>query len=431
MEKNEIRVMIDENKQKEIFRNFIKKFDNDFLLASQYLGISTSSLSKYTRAVVHYLPKNIFNKIINYLRIQQPEIIFSGSLNEIRLIFMRKAHPILAQRYGTNWAKQLTNKRDFKGIHLLDFPDYLFVYIEDNFRKEFFGALYNLFGSIDRAAKYLEVSVSRLSCWYSGKQRDYVRDIWGLQFIPLIKLKRISQALLEDNREEFSMCEIEKKVIMYRMRAGNPIRNPIFGIKESPQLVRLLFHLIGDGYSGGKSDNANYKNTCEELLNEFRDDLKIFGDVPIYRQSLSIKFPRVIAEVIEHFYEINTRTFKSRISNKIFQISNKNLCQGIKAYSDDEGSVYSNSIRLSSANLNLLEGIKILLGYLKIKANEVKWQISPNASLGKIYYLDIRDIKKYKQCIGFTHPKKQRLLEEYVKELKFRDKKRLLKSQIF
>ena len=102
MEKNEIRVMIDENKQKEIFRNFIKKFDNDFLLASQYLGISTSSLSKYTRAVVHYLPKNIFNKIINYLRIQQPEIIFSGSLNEIRLIFMRKAHPILAQRNGTN-----------------------------------------------------------------------------------------------------------------------------------------------------------------------------------------------------------------------------------------------------------------------------------------------------------------------------------------
>ena len=116
------------------------------------------------------------------------------------------------------------------------------------------------------------------------------------------------------------------------------------------------------------------------------------------------------------------------ISVEIFKISKRNLYFGIRAFADDEGSVYSNSIRLSSANKILLNGVRRILGILKIKSNEVKFQISKKATFGRVYYLDIRDIGEYHKQIGFTHPKKNLLLEQYTQKLKSIRRKRLLKT---
>ena len=428
MNKEEIRVKIDENQQKEIFNNFIKKFDKNFEKASDYLGITRSSLSKYKRNVVRYIPKRVLFRIVNYLDIGCPEVIYFGTIRKIRSDYMKKAHPVLEKKYGSNWAKELTNRRDFRGIHLIDFPDYIFVYLEDKYRKELLEAAYNLFGSLNKLASAIGISAGRLSYWFRGEQKDYKRNKIGLQFIPLPKLKLISKCLVEDSREEFSMENIEKNLLMYRMQAGNPIKNPKFPIRESPELTRLLFHLLGDGYSGKKGENANYKNTCEELLEEFKDDLKIFGDVPIYEQENSIKFPRVLAEIVENFYQVNSKTFDSVISDKIFQIPKRNLCFGIRAFADDEASVYSHSIRITSANYNLLKGVKEILEFLKIKTNDIKFQFNPRAKYKKVYYLDIRDLESYRRYMGFTHPKKKELLENYVKKIKSIRRKRLLKS---
>jgi transcriptional regulator with XRE-family HTH domain len=428
MNKEDIRVLIGEKEQKVLFTVFLKKFNHNFLLASSFLGITPSSLSKYKRAVTRYIPYKVLSKIVNYLRIDEPTIIFSGTLSEIRLKYMRKAHLLLEQKYGKNWAKELTKRRDFKGICLEDFPDYLFIYLEESYRKSLFEALYNLFGSTTKAANFLKVSISRISCWSYGIQRDYVRNKEGLQFIPLNKLKLISRVLVDDGREEFSMNNIEKHITMYRMQAGNPINNPKFPIKESAELIRVMFHLLGDGYAGKKGENSNYKNTAKELLEEFKSDLQIFGDVPVYEQELSIKFPRFVADVLSNYYGIRFETFDSHISNKILQIPKKFLYFGIRAYSDDEGSVYSNSIRLSSANYKLLDGMRKILKYLKIRSNEVKTQFSKRATFGKIYYLDIRDIEKYNRFIGFTHLKKNKLLDEYVRKIKSHRRRKLLKT---
>lgn len=414
----EIRVRIEDAKQVDLFRNFIKKFNNDFCKASDYLGITISSLSKYKRAVVRNLPKDVLLKVVSYLKKDTPQILFSGHLREIRKDYMKKAHSVLEQKYGERWAKELTNRRDFKGIHLSDFPDYIFVYLDEEYRKQLFNTAYNLFCSLGNLAKFLKVSPSRLSFWFYGKQKDYKRDVVGLQFIPLSKLKIISQKLVEDSREEFSMENIEKHVTMYRMQAGNPIKNPKFPIKEGPEIVRLLFHLLGDGYSGNKGDNANYRNTCKELLNEFKNDLKIFGDVPIYEQKFSIKFPRVFAEIIENYYDVNSRTFASRISDKIFQIPKKYLYLGIGAFADDEGTAYSSSIRLSSANYELLRGIKEIIDFLHLNPNEVRSQKSEKAKSGKMYYLEIKNIELYNKHIGFTHPKKMEILKFNIKRRK-------------
>ncbi|MBU3913658.1 MAG: hypothetical protein KKB21_03690 [Nanoarchaeota archaeon] len=428
MQNEETLVRIDEQKQKELFQSFIRKFNGDFGEASKHLNVTRSHLSRCKRGINHYIPKEVLSELIDYLRMEMPEILFSGSLNEVRRNYMKEAHVVLEGKYGENWAKELTNRRDFRGIHLADFPDYIFVYLEEDYRKQLFNAAYNLFCSLGNLAKFIKVSPSRLSSWFYGKQKDYERNVTGLQFIPLSKLKIISQKLTEDSREEFSMENIENKITMYRMQAGNHIQNPVFPVRESPELVRLLFHLLGDGYAGGISDNANYRNTCQELLDEFKADLKIFGDVPVYEQTFSIKFPRVLAEIVENYYGIDSKTFNSRISNKILQIPKRDLYFGIRAFADDEGTVYSSSVRLSSANSPLLAGIKEIFVYLKIKTGDIKSQMNKKATFGKTYYLDIKDIEKYHHEIGFTHPKKKMLLEKYVKNKKSKRRKKLLKS---
>ena len=427
MNPEEIRVKIDEEQQKDLFNSFIKKFNNNFESASQYLGITRSSLSKYKRGITRHIPKEILSKVICCLKIEYPKIIYSGDIRKIRSDFMKKAHPVLKKKYGANWAKELTNRRDFRGIHLVDFPDYVFVYLDDIYRKELLRSAYDLFGSLTKLANAIGISAGRLSYWFQGRQKDYVRDKIGLQFIPLSKLKTISRHLVEDHREEFSMDNIEKNVLMYRMQAGNPIKNPKFPIKESPELVRLLFHLLGDGYSGKKGENANYRNTCKELLEEFKDDLKIFGDIPIYEQEYSIKFPRILAEIIEDFYQINSKTFDSVISDKIFHIPKRNLYFGIRAFADDEGCVAKSSIVLTSANYNLLDGIKQILDYLKLRRSEIKSRFAKNATYKRMYNLEIRDLELYKRKISFTHPLKKEKLENYVRKKKLKRRRRLLK----
>ena len=428
MERDDIRVKIDEKEQKELFRIFLKKFNNDFNKASDYLGVTRSSLSKYKRNVMKYISEEILLKVVDYLKVDSPEILYSGSLREIRKDYMKKAHHVLETKYGNKWAKELTSRRDFTGIHLSDFPDYIFIYLESDYRKQLLESAYCLFGSLGKLAQVIDVSPSRLSSWFYGEQKDYKTNRMRIQFIPLKKMRIISKYLVEDHRDEFSIRNIEKHVLMYIMQAGNPIKNPRFPIKESSEMVRLLFHLLGDGYSGRKGDMASYKNTCQELLDEFKTDLMIFGDVSIYEQKDSIKFPRVLAEIIENFYGINSRTFDSKISDKISQIPKKNLYFGIRAFADDEASVYSHSIRITSANYNLLEGVRKILHFLKIKSNDIKFQSNPRSKYGKVYYLNIRDLEEYKRHIGFIHPKKKKLLINYVKKIKSVRRKRLLKS---
>ena len=426
--KEEIRVKIDKDLQRRIFSDFIKRFNKDFKKASDYLNIPRSSLSKYKRTITRYLPEKILIKVTNYLEIKKPKITEKGTLKEIRKNYIHKAHPILKQKYGKNWAKELTKRRDFKGISLEDFPDNTFIYLEGNYRKKLLETAYNLAGSLKKLSKLIKISQGGLSYWHKGKQKDHKTNKIGLQFIPIKKLKLISLLLVEDNNHEFSMKNIEKNIIMYRMQAGNPVKNPKFPIKESSELTKLLFHLLGDGYCGNNKNCANYRNTSQELLEEFKKDLQIFGDVPIYEQKYSIKFPRLIADIIKKFYGVNPMCFESEISKKIKELPKKYLYQGIKAFADDEGSIYPCSVRLTSGNDELLKGISEILDYLKLKHGDIKNQKNERAKKGMTFYLDIKDLKKYHRYIGFSHPIKKKKLEEYIKKKRTKHRKKELKS---
>lgn len=423
---DEIRVKVSEEDQRKIFIRFIKKFKRDFSSSSNHLRIKNSDLSKYKRAITRYIPEDVLNKVVNYLKIESPKILEKGTLKEIRLKYMYQAHPKLREKYGDNWAKELTKRRDFKGINLEDFPNETYIYLTNEFKNRFFEYACNLTGSQNKLAKKINVPVSTLINWKKGWQKDTKRNKIGLQFIPLNKLKLISRILIEDNNQEFSMLNVQKHTLMYRMKAGNPIKNPKFPIKESPELTRLLFHLLGDGYGGGKGNSAGYKNIRNELLKEFKEDLKIFGDVPIYEQQYSIKFPRLIANIIVNFYNVNPRTFDSIISDKIIKLPKKYLYHGIRAFADDEGCM-DGGVILCSANKNLLEGIGKLLDYIKLRHNNIRTCSSEKATYGGVYTITILDLKKYYKLIGFTHQIKKEKLEKYIKKKKFKSRRRELK----
>ncbi len=407
---NESRIKIDEKLQKELFYKIFKKFCN-VPDAASYLNITPSSFSKYYRCKTRYLPYAVVQKIVTCLNITFPQILESGNLTEIRLQYMKKAHPLLGEKYGVNWAKKLTIRRNQNKITLNDLPDNTYVYIEPNYRKSLLQNAVNLFNTESGLMKKLSLSTSRFVSWYKGEQKDYRSNKIGVSFIPLNKLKEISSYLCEYENTEFSMDEISKHVLMYRLKCGNPIRNVILPIKESPQIVRLLFHLLGDGYGGMKGESASYKNTCQELLDEVVRDLQIFGDVQVYRQNDQIKFHRIIADIIKNYYSIQFKTFDSFISPRIKGLNKELLCHGIRAFADDEATAYPSFVRITSANYTLLTGIHELVSkYLKIESNIVKEQYSLKATYKKTYYFDLKDLREYKNKIGFTHPKKAAIL---------------------
>jgi len=412
---SDYRIRIDENEQKALFYKFFKKFRN-VKEAASFLGISNSSFCKYYRCVVKYLPYRVVQKAVFYLNIDIPKILYKGNLKNIRSMYMKEAHPILAEKYGDNWAKQLTVRRDANKINLEDFPDDTYIFIEDEFRKKLLEAATNLFNSQRKLMKALNISPGIFTSWFSGKQKDYETNKIGLYFMPLKKVKEISRHLCEDNRFEFSMEEIEKCTLMYRQQAGIPIKKIILPLQESPQLVRLLFHLLGDGYGGKKGESASYKNICTELIEEVKDDLKFFGDVSVYEQENQIKFPRIIGDIIRNFYDVKLETFDSFISNRIKTLPKRLLYEGIRAYADDEATAYPSYIRFSSANYRLLSGIReLIVKYIGIKCNTVRSQYSVKARSNKMYYFDLRNIIKYGNKIGFAHPKKAKILTDAIR----------------
>ncbi len=424
---DEFRVKIDESEQKRVFRRLIKKFDKNFLKAANYLEITNSSLSKYKRGVTRYLPEKVLNKVYFFLGevpISAPKLTLKG----IRSNLIKKAHIRLAQKYGQDWHKELASRRDFNFISLKDFPDYVYIYLDNTYRHSLLQTASNLAGSNNKLSKLINVRPSTLHNWSKGEQKDYVTNKVGPSFIPLSKLKVLSDLLVKDNNFEFNLEKIESEIKQYRMRAGNPIQKPNFHIPESPEVIRILFHLLGDGYSGNNKDQGSYRNTSPALIAEFKKDLQIFGQVPTYEQTDSIKFPRLFPELLEKRYNVNFMTFKSRISKEIRQIPNKLLCQGIRAFADDEGTIYSSSVRISSANPSLLIGIGEILDHLKIKHNPLKKQLNKKATYGCTYYLDIFNLPLYQQLVGFTHPLKKEKLKNYCRTKRRRHRIKELKT---
>jgi len=301
-------------------------------------------------------------------------------------------------------------------FHLTDLPTNLvFVYLEDSFRRKFLKVSKKIFGTYRKLAEFVEYTDAGIIETFRVKNR----------FTKLSTIIKLANSLSKKKHCSFNLNKVEKKVIAYRgIGTSLIIKNPKFPLKEDERMIRIFFHLLGDGY-GGKygygGGKPYYRNYTKELLDEFEEDLKVFGRVPHIKRKTIVEIPKLIGYILEHIYKINFETHKSFIPPVIFKLPRGLIAQGIKAFADDEANVDDCRIRFYSSNKKLLAGIRNLMikrfpeftGKIG-KIGKRETYLRGKKFIGYSFPIFSSGLKSYYDLIGFSHPKKLELLKRII-----------------
>jgi len=211
--------------------------------------------------------------------------------------------------------------------------------------------------------------------------------------------------------------KIENNILELRCRVGNPMKLNL-PIKESQELYRIVAHILGDG-SATKRKVPYYSNTCKELREQFKEDLKNLGDIRNYDRKLTVPivcFQKPLTDILSHVLSISFIN-KERVPRRIFEAQDEFKIAFLQALFDDEGTMSTNLV-ICMKSKNILEEIKNLLLKLNIEAGKVSLKPKSTGSFGGItYILSIKSkfIKKFKETINFSHPEKIRKLDIRLK----------------
>ena len=299
-------------------------------------------------------------------------------------------------------------------IHLTNLPgDLVFVLLDNEFRKNFLRTLKKVFGTYKKIGEPVGYTANGIIDTFRIKNR----------FTKLSTIIKLSNTLSQRGYPDFNLNKIEKKIIAYRgIGTSLIIKNPIFPLREDERMVRIFFHLIGDGY-GGKygAGKPFYRNYAKELLDEFEKDLKVFGEVPCIKRETIVEIPSVIGYILEHVYKINFESYKSFIPPAIFKLSRESIAQGIKAFADDEANMGDSRIRFYSFNKKLLSGVRSLLIKTFPEFNgkvggvrEYKTYLRGKKYIGYCFPILSGGLKFYYDLISFSHLDKLGRLERHI-----------------
>lgn len=308
-------------------------------------------------------------------------------------------------------------------IHLHDFPeDKIVVFLEDNYRKE----LINKAEYVIRKRNLMSLlKIRKLETIDRWKKAEVNRGKGWVtsQGIPLDKLKKISKLLIANHQQKFNFLNIEKHVTAYKSRGKSlVIKKPNLPIKESPQLFRVITHMIGDG--SANEGNVNYfKNTDKEVYGEFARDLRaVFGNVQLSFNKDNIVFPITIRHILSKFYKVDFGTFTARLPKRVFDLPKQFAAAVTQAFLDDEGYVGPTVIRFYSFNEKLIQDVKTLLVKKFPEINAVskvqcRNKVSVNGKRGVEYCFSINSegVEKFYNLIGVTHLSKKKKIEFFIK----------------
>jgi hypothetical protein len=295
--------------------------------------------------------------------------------------------------------------------------------LEDDFRIQIFDTCFNLFGGRRNFSKILGASYTAVSEWYHGKKKR-TKTRTTRHFCPLLVIEKINRILINHNLENIAN-NIQNNITEYRSHSGRSVINPNLPIPEKPELLNLLAHILGDGCAI-RGSMPYYSNTCEELRNEFMNDLKIFGEVECFEsihqnKTPKVMFPTVIVHVLEGAYPLDLAKKQILNSSFLFELPEKALMAFLRGIFDDDGYVHDSNIQICSKNRSFLDTLKRLLAYrLNIETSdlfEYLKHVCKNGSISEVFYFDVYSsgVSKFFKSIGFTHPKKQRLLDYLVR----------------
>lgn len=297
--------------------------------------------------------------------------------------------------------------KNLREFHLEDLPSPKFyVFLKERFRKQ-------LLKDKNRVLQITGKTESTLERWRSGKcDRGRAMGKWqkGDQFVPLVDSMKVCK------KSGIRVETLEKNIVAYKAPgAGSKIRNSILPLKERPELIGLLTHIICDG--SGLPNNTNYyKNFNAPLLDEFERNLKVcFGDVETTRKENLIIFPKVITYALSHIYKITFGTFDARLPKDLWHLPKKFAAAAIRAFADDEASIGHSGIRFYSANKNLLNDLKSLIQYhfpdIKLSAIYVRQRKN---TIEHSFAISPLSFNEFHRAIGFTHHVKKADLEFYI-----------------
>lgn len=282
--------------------------------------------------------------------------------------------------------------------HIWDFPDTIYLSLSDIIREEFFRQMFNKVGGKRAYARFLGISPKTVKQYARGY--TYKNGIKYPQAIPISLFKKSLHLINNELKEKIkkNICLIKSK------NKGISIVNPNLPFIESPAFYRIIAHMIGDSCAS-KNKVPYYANKCKELREQFKEDLRIFGEVRIYERETKtvsiVCFPKVITDILSYILVVSF-TNPDKIPRTIFQASNKCKSAFLRVLFDDEG-YSSNGIIIRMKSHNLIKEIKRLMEQCGIMINKIFTQKD-----GKITSISInhRYIEKFRDRIGFSHPQK-------------------------
>ncbi len=304
----------------------------------------------------------------------------------------------------------------------------VYVNISQEFSSHIFSRLLNSL-SLDYISSYLNLWSGTVYEWvkYRGRYENP-------PFIRLDYLKRIFELLSKECKVAIALKDLQKNIIAIKgYGRGGILRDPKLPFRENKALIRLVVHLIGDGYLPkrvGSARTPSYTNGNEFLRKQFHKILgNVFGDISECSRSYEdksgksrsyIAFSKWIGYVIRHWYpDAEFDELSGRLPKAFFELPFALKAEVVRTFGDDDGHVGAHSIRFTSGGATILEQMRRLIVELMgstVTSEECKVLLKSVGAVKPFRSWFILDVYRplflwYAKHIGFTHPERAERLE--------------------
>ena len=315
-------------------------------------------------------------------------------------------------------------------FHINDFPRSIVnVQLDSGFAGWLFSKLLNV-TTIEELAKVSGDDVKTILRWV----RSYYEGSKTQAFIKLDSLLCFADYMGKLGEGQVSLSEVEKNIVAIRGygRSG-VVHAPHLPVYEDSSLVRIIVHLIGDGFLSkeyASNKRPVYTNSSPFLLDQFATTLsKVFGDVSscLYRYSGSsvktrsyVAFSQWIGYVLKHWYpDARYDHVKGSLPERFLQLPLELKVEIVRTFGDDDGHVGAHSIRFTSGGSTILEQIRGLVLELmeatlpQERFEELVGSVGEVRAFRSWFILDLfRPLFGwYSGHVGFSHPERAERLE--------------------